>query len=69
MKAKDIGDIVAIGSDDADDYMAASGTTEAVSASQTGDFNSDGQQVKPAPKVRPMTDEEIREAMEKMTPR
>ena len=68
-KSKDIGDIVAIGSDDADDYMAASGGVEASSQSQTEDFDSQGQQSKPAPKVRPMTDDEIKEAMEKMTPR
>ena len=84
-KSKDISDIISIGADDANDYMAATGTTEA-SSDETSEqsteqssnvFSESASEEKPKPKKsykpeverKEMTDDEIKAAMAKMTPR
>lgn len=73
-RSKDISDIISIGSDDASDYMAATGTTEA-SASEEESTESNSEEAAPKSKskdkitIEAMSDKEIKKAMAKMTPR
>lgn len=70
-QSKDISDIISIGSDDASDYMAATGTTEASTSEeeQSDNQSDDKQSSKKSIKIEEMSDQEIKKAMAKMTPR